>query len=98
MGTMRKRVAAFRRRSNLDPAELRRRRSLGEFICVHPMSDEHELLESIGVVPAACIKVDAYWFDGEDVHFVEVVSSAYGDETGVYEEPGIYARRVDGDA
>jgi len=60
-----------------------------ECVRVHPLADERELLARIGVEPAECLYVDAYWHIGGDVLFLEIAAPS---------EPlrpeGIYARRA----
>ena len=55
------------------------------------MSDEVELLASIGSTPAACLKVDGYLHTGRDVSFVQVQTHACAGEMPA----GVYARLCD---
>lgn len=52
------RLAELDRRASRDASNVRKYAGVGRFIAVNPMSDELELLASIGSTPAACLKVD----------------------------------------
>ncbi len=67
---------------------------IGRYIPVNPMSDEAELLRSIGADPASCTKVDGYLSTGVDVYFVQVLSTTYERALPV----GVYARKPSDDA
>ena len=40
---------------------------LGRYVAVHPIADESELLQELGMTPAECYKVDCYWLK-DDVY------------------------------
>lgn len=89
------RLADFAERasSSVDSSAFRRFSALGDCIIVNPMSDETELLASIGMAPHECNKVDLYLKAHGDVHFVQVHSVIYD----VHRSPGLYARLQDDD-
>jgi hypothetical protein len=55
------------------------------------MSDEVELLASIGSTPAACVAVDGYLHTGRDVHFIQIQTPPCAGERAA----GVYARLRD---
>jgi hypothetical protein len=85
------RLAEFDRRASCDPQSVRKHSGVGRLIAIHPMSDEVELLASIGGTPAMCLKVDGYLHTGRDVYFVQIQTLAYVGERSA----GVYARRSD---
>ncbi|MFK8000003.1 MAG: hypothetical protein AB8H86_10410 [Polyangiales bacterium] len=84
------RLEAFEERVGRIPSELVSLPGLGEYIAVHPCSDEVELLAKLGIGPESCTKVDCYWRVLGDVHFVQVMTQA--DETSL--NPKLYARVI----
>jgi hypothetical protein len=59
-----------------------------EYIPVHPMSNEVELLKQLGLSPSDCKSVDCYWSLGDDIVFIQIYSVELSSER----RPGLYAR------
>lgn len=78
----RQRVRDFHRRARCAPEDVRRL-GAGQYLTIHPLADEAELLKRLGIQPADCTSADAYWFTGRDVVLLSVSSR----------EPGAVARR-----
>lgn len=57
-----------------------------EYIPVHPLADEVDLLCRLGVSPEQCVSVDCYWRFGDDVALLQVVcqKAAQGRAVGYY--------------
>lgn len=61
-----------------------------EYITVHPMANETNLLTSLGMKPADCTSVDCYWSAKKDVVFLQVAARGAS-----HFEPGLYASRAE---
>lgn len=66
----------------------RKLQSKGEIVCVHPLADETDLLDKLGITPADCTSVDGYWAVDGDVVFLQVNSTS----ADPIREPGFYGR------
>jgi len=64
-----------------------------EYIPIHPMANETETLNELGISPKDCIKVDCYWKVGEEVFFLQV----YTKKSGITWGTGFYARLSKGE-
>lgn len=89
-----RRVRDFADRKHLDPAAVIDMQTYGwEYIPIHPMANEKEELERLGLKPADCTQVDCYWNVGADVVFLQVYSRKIRPTWNV----GLYARWSRGD-
>lgn len=64
-----------------------------EYIPIHPMSNDTELLKKLGIGPSDCIEVDCYWHVEDDIVFLQVLSK----KSSKYRKPGLYARWSNGE-
>ena len=64
-----------------------------EYIPVHPMANEIETLNKLGITQKECIQVDCYWRIGEEVFFLQV----YTKKSGIILDTGFYARLSKGE-
>ena len=81
------RLKDFNQRKRDDPSSVSYVPVYGwEYIAVHPMSDDTDLLTRLGMKPEQCIGVDCYWFVSGDMVFLQVYSkvSLSGREPGLY--------------
>lgn len=79
----------FYLRASWDPDNLRCPPGLGEYIAIHPLADETDLLRTLSMSPSDCDKCDLYWKLGRDVYFVEVKTEPFSRPRWV----GRYVRR-----
>lgn len=83
------RLSDFEGRARANPGNVIENKKRGwRYIPVHPMADEKEVLEKLGLKPESCSKVDCYWNIGRDVVFLQVISRSRWD----YHPTGLYAR------
>ena len=80
------RIRSFIERADRAPDGVLHLPGVGALILINPMADEAELLETLGIEPSACLKVDGYWRSMSDVHFVQIQSAeaAAGRRSGLY--------------
>jgi|SRR6266850_3413967 len=81
------RLRDFERRKQSDPSAVSYVTEYGwEYINVHPMADEVEVLQRLSIQPEDCVAVDCYWFVGYDVFFLQVYSKSFlqGRVQGLY--------------
>jgi hypothetical protein len=60
----------------------------GEVLLIHPLADEHDVLQQLKMTPENCVAVDGYWAVRGDVVFLQVNGRVFDD----CNEPGLYAR------
>ncbi len=82
------RVKDFVSRKRFDPSSVIVSGALGEYIPIHPMANQTELLRELGIEPANCVAVDSYWYVDGDVVFLQIYSKIYLQERC----PGLYAQ------
>ena len=59
-----------------------------EYVAVHPMSDEQQILDELGMQPTDCIKVDLYWRVENLVFFLQINSIKFTNNGKI----GLFAR------
>jgi hypothetical protein len=83
------RLQDFDERRQSDPSAIYYVREHGwEYLAVHPMSDDVELLARLRIKPDECVAVDCYWLVDDDVVFLQVYSKQFLDNR----QPGLYAQ------
>jgi hypothetical protein len=84
------RLKSFEERKDYDREGVYKVPQFGwEYINVHPMADETEVLRKLCLQPDDCKAVDCYWHVGSDVVFLQVYSRMYLQDR----EPALYAHR-----
>lgn len=82
------RLKDFAERKRSDPSSVYHVDMFGwDYINIHPMANETEVLHRIGVTPNDCNAVDCYWQVDEDVVLLKVFSNKYLKD----KPPGLYA-------